>query len=161
MQVIVICLIVAALLFAAAFTTRRRFGLLGLALAAGSILSGIWGDTASLVVGAAGIPNTPLTTAITLGVLVLLPSVLLLFHGSMYRGIIGRVVGATLFTLLALAFLIDPIGHVLVLQGYGATAYAWLVSHKTLIIGGGLIIAVTDLFLTKPASLSRDHRGKH
>jgi hypothetical protein len=161
MEVIVVCSIVAVLLFAAAFVTRRRFGLLGLALAAGSILMGIWGSTAELIVGAAGFKYSPLTNGITLGIVVLLPAIVLLFHGSTYKSTIGRLVGAALFTLLALAFLIDPIGRVLTLQGYGAVAYLWLVNHKSLIIGGGLIIAVLDLFLTKPVSFGHDSKGKH
>lgn len=161
MQVIIICIIVAILLFAAAFVTKRRFGLLGLALAAGSILSGIWGDTASLIVNAAGLSSTPLVNGVTLGILVLLPSIVLLFHGATYKGTIGRIFGAVMFMLLALAFLIDPIGHVLTLQGYGATAYLWLVDHKTIIIGGGLILAVIDLFLTKAPHISSEHKSKH
>ncbi len=160
MQVVIVCSLVAVLLFAAAFVTRRRFGLLGLALAAGSILSGIWGDTASLIVGAVGIANTPLTNAVTLGIIVLLPAVILLFHGQTYKGPLGRLIGAALFTLLALAFLITPMGGVLNITGDGAAVYGWLVSHQTLIIGGGLIIAVVDLFLTRPASRSHE-KSKH
>lgn len=161
MQVIIICIIVAALLFAAAFVTKRRFGLLGLSLAAGSILSGIWGYNAGLIVSAAGLPTTPFTTALTLGALVLLPSIVLLFHGSTYKNSLARIVGAALFTLLALAFLIEPIGHVLTLQGLGLTAYEWLVTHREFIIGAGLICAVIDLFFTKAPSISSEHKGKH
>jgi hypothetical protein len=161
MQVVIICAAITILLFAAAFVTRRRFGLLGLALAAGSILSGIWGSTASLIVGAAGFNDTPTTTGITLAILVLLPSIVLLFHGATYKGILSRIIGAALFTLLALAFLIDPIGHLLTLQGYGATFYDWLVNHKALIIGSGLILAVVDLFFTKAPTFSHNSKGKH
>lgn len=161
MQVLIVCVLIAAALFVAAFMTRRRFGLLGLALAAGSLLSGIWGYDAGLIASAVGIAVTPLSTAVILAIIVLLPAGLLMFHGYTYRGIIGRVVGAALFTLLALAFLIDPLGHILTLQGFGADVYTWLVNNKTAIIGGGLIIAVVDLFLTKPASSSHDRRGRH
>ena len=43
MNVVLIFGLLAVVLFGSAFVTRRRFGLLGLALAAGSILSGLWG----------------------------------------------------------------------------------------------------------------------
>jgi hypothetical protein len=154
MEVILICIVIAILLFGAAFITRRRFGLLGLALAAGSLLSGIWGFDAGLVAGSLGIPSGAVTSAVILALIVLLPAGVLLFHGYTYKTLVGRIIGASLFTLLALAFLIEPLGHVLVLQGFGADVYLWLANNRTAIIGVGLIIAVVDLFLTKPAHLS-------
>lgn len=159
MGVILICIALAVVLFVSAYVTRRRFGLLGLALAAGSILSGIWGYDAGLIASGLGFPTGSLTTAITLAVVVLLPAVVLLFHGYRYKTFIGRVVGASLFTLLALAFLIEPLGHVLMLQGFGADVYNWLSQNRTTIIGGGLIAAVVDLFLTTPARKS-ERRGR-
>ena len=160
MDVILIFVAIAAALFVSSYMHKRRFGLLGLALAAGSLLSGIWGYDAGLVVSALGIPSGPLTSAVTLSIIILLPAIVLLFHGYTYNTRIGRIVGASLFTLLALAFLIEPLGHVLVLQGFGANVYDWLVDNRMMIIGAGLTIAVVDLFLTKPAHLS-DRRHKH
>lgn len=160
MEVILICATIAVLLFVAAFITRRRFGLLGLALAAGSLLSGIWGYDAGLIASGLGIPTGSLTTAIILAIIVLLPASVLLFHGSTYKTLIGRIVGAALFTLLASAFLIEPLGHVLMPQGMGADVYNWLSQNRMTIIGGGLIIAVVDLFLTKPAHLSEKRRRR-
>ncbi|HRN90613.1 MAG TPA: hypothetical protein PK265_01975 [Candidatus Saccharibacteria bacterium] len=158
MEVILICVAIAVLLFVSAYLTRRRFGLLGLALAAGSILSGIWGYDAGLIASGLGFPVGSLTTAVTLAIIVLLPAGVLLFHGYIYKTFIGRIVGAALFTLLALAFLIEPLGHVLMPQGFGADVYNWLSQNRTAIIGGGLIAAVIDLFLTKPASEKRGRR---
>jgi hypothetical protein len=73
---------------------------------------------------------------------------------------IGRVIGASLFTLLALAFLIEPLGHILMPQGFGADVYNWLAINRSFIIGVGLIIAIVDLFMTKPAHLT-DRRRRH
>ena len=160
MEVILIFIAIAVALFVSSYMHKRRFGLLGLALAAGSLLSGIWGYDAGLIVGALGIPSGPLTSAVTLSIIILLPAIVLLFHGYTYNTLIGQVFGASLFTLLALAFLIEPLGHVLVLQGFGANVYDWLVGNRMMIIGAGLTIAVIDLFLTKPAHLS-DRRRRH
>lgn len=160
MEVILICIVIAAVLFVSAFMHKRRFGLLGLALAAGSLLSGIWGYDVGLIASGLGIPSGPLTSAIILSLIILLPAAILLFHGYTYNTLIGRVVGASLFTLLALAFLIEPLSHILMPQGLGADAYNWLMNNRTIIIGTGLIIAVVDLFLTRPAHLS-DKRRKH
>ncbi|MBC7943296.1 hypothetical protein H7X68_02245 [Candidatus Saccharibacteria bacterium] len=151
----------AAALFASAFIMKRRFGLLGLALAAGSILSGLWSYDAGLLVGSLGIfPSGPLTTAVTLAIIVLLPAVLLLFHGYSYKSIVGRIFGASLFTLLALAFLVEPLGYALTLEGAGVDVYKWLVSNREVIIGVGMVIAVIDLFFTKPAHLA-EKKSKH
>lgn len=160
MEVILICVAIAVVLFVSAFIHKRRFGLLGLALAAGSLLSSIWGYDVGLIASGLGIASTPMTTAIILSLLILLPSGLLLFHGYTYNTIVSRAIGASLFTLLALAFLVEPLGHILILQGAGATAYQWLVDNKSMIIGAGLTIAVLDLFLTKPPQLA-DKRHKH
>ncbi len=160
MEIIIICIIIAAVLFVGAFITKRRFGLLGLALAAGSLLSGIWGYDIVLAANGFGMPATPLSTAIVMAVIVMLPAAVLLFHGYSYKNQIARVFGAAMFTILALAFLIDPLGRILMPVGFGADVYSWLVNHKTLIIGAGLILAVLDLFLTKPAGLN-EKKSKH
>ena len=140
---------------------RRRFGLLGLALPAGSILSGLWGYDAGLVVSSLGIfPSGPLTTAVTLAAIVLLPAVLLLFHGYTYKNMVGQIIGALLFTLLALAFLVEPLGHALILEGTGVDVCPWLVNNRQIIIGIGMVLAVVDLFFTKPAHMA-DKRSKH
>ncbi len=161
MNVVMVFAGLAVVLFVAAFITRRRFGLLGLSLAAGSILSTLWGFDAGLVVSTVGIvPSGTLTTAVTLSLIVLLPAVILLFHGYTYKSGIGRVVGAALFTLLALAFLVQPLGGALPLDGMGANIYRQLVQYKEAIISIGLVLAILDLFFTKPASPLLDRKSK-
>ncbi len=151
---------VAVILFLGAFFSKRRFGLLGLALAAGATLSTIWSYDAGLVVSSTGIlPEGTITQAATQSLVVLLPAILLLFHGYTYKTKLSRLVGAALFTLLALAFLVDPIGYALPLQGLGATVYNTIKQYKDIIISIGVILAVLDLFFTKPAHLAE--KSKH
>lgn len=152
MNVVIIFAGIAVVLFAAAFVTRRRFGLLGLALAAGSILSTLWSFDAGLVVSSFGFPSNALTNAITTSVIVLIPAIVLFFHGYTYKDFISRTIGALMFTLLALAFLVQPLGGVFTLSGFGANVYDKLVTYKDVIISIGLILAVLDLFFTKRAS---------
>jgi len=162
MNVAIVFGIIAVVLFAAAFITKRRFGLLGLALTAGSVLSTIWFDDAGLMVSATGwVPDGPLTDAVTLSLLVLLPPIVLLFHGATYKTVFPRIIGSLLFTVLALAFLVQPLGKALVLQGTGADIYAWLDMNSILIISIGVVLAVVDLFFTKPARKSDDKKSKH
>jgi hypothetical protein len=154
MNVVIVFAVIAILLFVPAFITKRRFGLLALALAAGSILSGIWSYDAGLLVGGLGVfPDGPLTTAVTLSLIVLLPAVLLLFHGYSYESMPGRIFGAFMFTLLALAFLVEPLGFALPLEDTGADVYTWLVEYKNVIISIGMVFAIVDLFFTKPAAI--------
>lgn len=160
MEVVLIFAALAVTLFVSSFVCKRRFGLLGLALAAGSILSSIWGRDAETVSALLGFRSSSITSAVTLAAVILLPAVILLFHGYAYGSLFGRIIGASLFTALALAFLVEPLGHVFTLQGASADVYNWLIINKSMIIGVGLIIAVGDLFLTKPA-VSSDKRHKH
>lgn len=162
MVVAVVFIVLAIVLFSCAYISKRRFGLLGLALTAGATLSTIWNHEAGLVLSGLGLlPSGPMANAITLSVVVLLPAVLLLFHGYSYRSIAGRLVGSFLFTALALVFLVEPIGYALILEGAGADIYGAITNNKELIISVGVVLAVLDLFMTKPAALTDRGRKKH
>lgn len=152
----------AVLLFTGAFISKRRFGLLGLALTAGATLSTLWSYDAGLVVSSIGLfPDGVVTQAATQSLVVLLPAILLLFHGYSYKNIVSRSIGALLFTVLALAFLVEPIGFALPLEGVGAEVYRTLRTYKDAIISVGVILAVIDLFLTKPARHLEKADKKH
>jgi len=159
MIVIAVFAAIAIALFAGAFLSKRRFGLLGLALTAGATLSSMWSYDAGLVVSSTGlVPDGPLTNAVALSLIVLLPAILLLFHGYTYKGLLGRVIGSILFAVLALAFLVEPISFALPLTGAANDAYVVLMQNKNLIISIGVVLAVVDLFFTKPApKKSREH----
>ena len=159
---IIILAAVALALFFGAFISKRRFGLLGLALTAGATLSTIWSYNAGLVVAATGVvPDGVITQAIAQSLVVLLPAILLLFHGYSYKGVVGRIVGALLFTVLALAFLVEPLGYALPLDGTGGLVYSTIRQYKDIIISAGVILAVIDLFFTKPAHLAEKSKKKH
>lgn len=160
MDVLVLFTIISVGLFATVFITKRRFGLLGLALAAGSILSGLWSYEGGLVASMFNVPSSPLTTVIISVVILLLPAALLLFYSEKYKTVLGRAIGAALFTLLAMAFLIDPLARVVTPQGLGQEIFSWISEYKSLIIGLGLIFAISDLLLTKRAHLAGKHH-KH
>ncbi len=153
---------VAVVLFLGAFFSKRRFGLLGLALTAGATLSTIWDEYANMLVAALGqFPKGPTTEAIVLSLLVLLPAILLLFHGYTYKSLVPRLVGSALFAVLAVAFLVVPIGHAIPLEGESAALYKTLLSHKDLIVSVGVSLAVADLFFTKPAPKHERSSKKH
>jgi hypothetical protein len=161
MNVIIFCLVIAVIIFVATFITKRRFGFLGLALAAGSILSGIWGYDIGLEASAFGAPSGLMTTAMVSCLIILFPAGLLLFHGDKYKTLAGRIVGASLFTILAVGFLIGPLSHAIAPQGFGSNVFTWLVNNRTTIIGSGLTLAIFDLILTRPSHFPSKHRDKH
>lgn len=151
----------ALVLFAGAFISKRRFGLLGLALTAGATLSTIWSYDAGLVVSSTGlVPEGVITQAVTQSLVVLLPAILLLFHGYTYKNVVGRIMGSVLFAVLALAFLVEPIGYALPLEGIGADVYGFLNNYKEVIISIGVILAIADLFFTKPAAVAERSRRR-
>lgn len=159
MVVIIVLASLAIALFLGAFWSRRRFGLLGLALTAGATLSSIWSYDAGLVVSSTGlVPNGPLTNAVALSLIVLLPAIILLFHGYTYKENAARVIGSLLFMVLALAFLVEPLSFALPLEGGANDVYKWVIQWQELIISIGVVLAVVDLFFTKPAKNDRDKR---
>src|SRR6218665_3884594 len=116
---------IAIVLFAGAFISKRRFGLLGLALTAGATLSTIWSYDAGLVVSSLGIvPEGAITQAATQSLVVLLPAILLLFHGYAYKNMVSRIIGSLLFAILALAFLVEPISYAMPLDGMSGVVYS-------------------------------------
>lgn len=159
MNVIIIFAIIAVLLFVGAFLTKRRFGLLGLALTAGATLSSLWSYEAGLIISSTGlVPAGPLTNAVALSIVVLLPAIVLLFHGYTYKSNVSRVIGSLLFTMLAVAFLLEPIGFILTLEGTAADIYQTMMDYRGLAISVGVILAVIDLFFTKPAKNVKDKK---
>lgn len=161
MTVLIVIGVLALLLFLGSFISKRRFGLLGLALTASATLSSLWSYEAGLVISSTGlVPAGPITNAVALSLIVLLPAVLLLFHGYTYKSFVGRTFGSLLFTLLALAFLLEPLQFVLPLEGQSAEIYQLLNENKGIVISLGVIIAIVDLFFTKPAKIERDKRRR-
>ena len=159
MNIALVFIVVLVLLFALAFVTKRRFGVLGLALAAGAMLSSLWATKLTPLVEQAGVSvdRPPLETIVAV-VLVLLPAVLLLFSGPSYRELPMRLIGAFCFAALALALLVEPLASALVLQGNSKEIYDFFVDNRVYIVTAGLILALLDILVTRT---SKHHRGGH
>jgi hypothetical protein len=150
MNVVIIILILVALLFAVAFFTRRRFGVLGLALTAGAMLSGLWAQDLTPYIQQAGVELVaPPLQSVVAAIVILLPAIVLLFSGPTYHKMWQKVVGSGIFALLALAFLLEPLGGALVLDDNGQKVYSFLADNRTWIITGGILYALFDLLAVK------------
>jgi hypothetical protein len=158
MNVAIVYGVTLLLLFGLAYITKRRFGVLGLALAAGAMLSSLWAQQLTPLVKSTGIDIAvpPLATVVAV-VLVLLPAVLLLTSGPTYHKKSEQVIGALLFAVLAVALLIEPLGSGLVLQGESKQVYDWFFQNRVYLVTAGLIAALADILFTKTPG----YRSKH
>jgi hypothetical protein len=150
MSFVIIFLIIIASLFATAFFTRRRFGVLGLALAAGAMLSTLWVGDLTPIIARAGIilVKPPLESVVSAG-LILLPALLLLSSGPAYKTMVQRVIGAAAFAVLATSLLLEPLGSALVIDTIGQPLYDFFIHNRVVIITVCLTLAVVDLLMTK------------
>ena len=150
MSFVVIFLIIICSLFATAFFTKRRFGVLGLALATGAMLSQLWVGNLTPIIANAGIilVKPPLESVVS-AALILLPAVVLLSSGPTYKSMPQRVIGAVLFAMLAIALLLEPLGSALVIDNVGKPVYDFFVQQRVLIVTVALVLAIGDLLLTK------------
>ena len=159
MSFLVIFLLIIAALFVLAYVTKRRFGVLGLALAAGAMLSTLWMGNLTPIIASAGVVlvQPPLENVVSAG-LILLPAILLLFSGPVYKGKLHRVVGATAFAVLATALLLSPLGSALVIDDTARPVYDFFAANRPAIITIALIYALADLLITKtPKHRGREH----
>lgn len=159
MSVAIVFLIVAFVAFGLAFLSKRRFGVLGLALVAGSLLSEMWAAEVTEIVEifAYNIQNPPLLSLVSIGIL-LLPAIILLFSGPSYFTKSARIVGSLLFAILAMTLLIVPLGSVLVLTGSGKELYDTAASLRSVLLTFGLIAALVDVLLTHVAKVPKDKK---
>lgn len=150
MDMAFVLLIIIGLLFATAYFTKRRFGVLGLALCAGSLLSVMWTAEVAEIVRSTGLQlvTPPLETVVAVS-LVLLPALLLLFSGPSYSKIWQRIVGAGIFALLATSLLLVPLGDKLLLDDTTQEYYETLVDNRNVVITAAVAYALFDILILK------------
>ena len=158
MTFVIIFLLLIAILFGIAFITKRRFGVLGLALAAGSMLSTLWvGDLTPIVAQAGFVLIRPPLESVVASVLILLPAMLLLTSGPSYSAGHQRVMGALLFAILATVLLLQPLGSALIIEGLGERVFDFMTTYQVVIITVCLTVAIMDLLLAKTPKIPSKH----
>jgi hypothetical protein len=158
MTFLVILLLLAASLFVIAFLTKRRFGVLGLALAAGAMLSSLWVADLTPVVAQAGLVLVkPPLESVVAAALILLPALLLLTSGLSYHSGMQRFVGALLFAVLATTLLLEPLGSALIIEGQGESVYDFLTTYHATIVTACLVVAIIDVIIAKAPKIPSKH----
>ena len=157
---LVIIVVIALSLFALAFITKRRFGTLGLALAAGALLSDQLTRDVSMIIQKNDVPVDPLspTTAASVA-LILIPALILLLSGPMYKSKKATVIGATAFALMGTMLILGPLTANLPLLDEGVdTVLNFIATYESLLIAVGVIGAVADSWMTHTSKIGR--KGK-
>ncbi len=156
LMVLAVVFVVLALL---AFVLRRRFGVMGLALASGSLLSSMWADDlVSIIAGINGSVATIATAGLVAAGLVVLPALVLLFSGPTYPTRRSRLIGAGLFGLFATVLVAGPLSSALVMDTTAQAVFGWVGAHTRVIVTAGITLAVLDVLAIHTAGL---HAGKH
>ena len=161
MEVAISIGVVATILFAAAYLTKRRFGVLGLALATGYVLSQLWESYIPSFVDTIGIDFdfvSPVTVVTLL--IILLPSVALFFGGPTCKTKRGRLIGSLLYAVLAVVFGLGALEHTLVLMGPGKIIFDALVQYREYILTLALALSVVDV-MHAHTSGGEKHDKKH
>lgn len=158
MSFLIVLAIVTATLFVTVYITKRRLGVLGLALAAGAMLSSLWVGDLTPLVAQAGIEIVrPPLSSVVATVVTLLPAIILLFGGPSYKASWQRMIGSLAFAVLAIVLLLGPIGAALVIDDSGKPIYEFLHQYQNIFITAGLSLAVIDLLLTRNPRGHREH----
>lgn len=158
MSFLVIFLGIIAVLFSVAFVTKRRFGILGLALIAGAYMSAFWvGDLTPIIAGVGIETVTPPLESVVSAGLIIVPAALLLLSGPTYPAGSRRLFGALLFAVLASTLLLEPLGSALIIDGLGKQVYAFLFDNRTTIVTICLVIALLDIVATKTPRIPSKH----
>lgn len=159
MNIVIVLTILVGLLFATAYFTKRRYGVLGLALCAGYLISTIWTPDVTSFARNAGIELQPLSlTSVVAALLVLLPALVLLLSGPTYTKRWQRLFGAAAFALLSTSFLLTPLHNGIVLDDTGKKIYDIVFEYRDVIITSMIAYAVYDLVIFK--SPKKDKKGK-
>lgn len=157
MTLAVLFLILAVL----AYAFNRRLGVLGFALTAGSLLSGLWADSLTPWLRGLGIDTVTPSMELLIAVgITLLPALLLLTSGPSYAKKGMRALGAVLFGALACAFVIDPLSMYSVMDYDNQQLFSRVMPYQNYVITVGVLSAWIDLLITKTHKPSKD-AAKH
>lgn len=159
MNALIVSIVLVGLLFFIAYATRRRFGLLGLGLCAGALLSSSWTGTLVPAISAQGVVLTspPLATVVA-SMLILLPPLLLLLSGPSYDKPLWRIAGAAAFAILAFTLLSAPLSTGLVFDEVTSRVFVGLDKYSSAIITVGVVLAVLDVLLSKSSKRTSSHK---
>lgn len=134
--------------FLASFFSGRRFGVMALSLAVGSLLASWWGRLVadqlhSLGITIAGLPQTIFATLI----LLLLPLVAALISGPKYHKKREKIISSAGIAVLIVALLTVPLGGFIKMDALSLTIYKTLAEIWRYLATAGFVAGIIDLLL--------------
>lgn len=159
---LVVILVIAISLFTLAFLMKRRFGTLGLGLAAGALLSAQLTQDVSLLIEKNSIPVQPLSSTAAASVaLILLPAFVLLLSGPTYKSRTSAAIGALAFALMGTMLILGPLTTALpALEPLVWDALEFIAEYQSVLIAAGVVGAVIDSWLTHSSKAKSKDKKK-
>lgn len=145
---VIVSLVIALALFGLAFLSRRRFGVLGLALTAGALLASQMTKDLSRLIAQYDIPVEPLSTISAASIfLTLLPALVLLLSGPSYKKRKQAIIGAIAFTVMAMLLILGPLTSSMPPDKLMEPFVRWVAEYSSLLLAIGIGAAVTDVWM--------------
>lgn len=159
MIILIACLII---FFCLAFVARRRFGVLGAALVMGYCLHQMWSSELSLWAQSIVLPSSFVITASTLIELavILVPSLILFFGGSVYKNKYSRIFGAIGYAAIATVLCIEPLSKSIDLNNIDLFVNN-ILYYKQYIITFAILAAIVDMLYMYVGSTVKAKMSKH
>jgi hypothetical protein len=144
---LVILLVLVLSLFAIAFVTKRRFGVLGLGLTAGLVLSQVLTKDTAGFLRYFDFPIGSLTyEAAGSALLILAPALVLLVSGPKYSDRRLAIAGSALFAVFGVVLLLTPLAPILITADPSVQPMMSAIAlNNPTIISAGVIAAVVDM----------------
>lgn len=154
-----VVVIAAITLFVLSFASKRRYGVLGLALCAGALLHETLSIPLSGILDAYEMQLYDLPNTVTASLLlILVPSLLLLLGGPRYDTKKQAVIGSLGYTALALLLCARPLIGVLDLDETSRNTAAAIISFDSILIAVAVALAVFDMVLVHRPRIGRPRK---
>ncbi len=158
---LVVIIVLFLALFALAFLSKRRFGTLGLALAAGALLADQLSREVARYFDKLDVPVEPLSSLTAARVvLILLPAIVLLMSGPSYSSKRTAFFGALAFGLMATLLVLGPLTTSLPIEGAVRPMLDFVAANQSLLLACAVTAAVVDSWLTHNLKSSRKKHSK-
>jgi len=146
---VIVSLVIALALFGLSFLSRRRFGVLGLALTAGALLASQMTKDLSRLISDNTIPVEPLSAISAASIfLTLLPALILLLSGPSYKKRKQAIMGATAFTVMAMLLILGPLTSSMPPDRLMEPFVLWVAKYSSLLLAIGIAVAIVDAWMT-------------
>ena len=162
MTYLIILGIYLAILFAAAWLSRRNLGVPTLALAAGALLADAWASSLAPVVAQAGLVLTkPPLTSVVAAVLTLLPALIVMVRAGRASSRWRSVTGALVFAIFAVMLTYGAFRAAVEMDDASRQYAAYIMQYRHTIITACIVCAVMEIsFRRQPHASAADKKKK-